>query len=63
MATTSSNSSRLQLTKVGVHQVPLARLWELLPAPDRQEIGWIVPQMIARQVLPSDQKEGSHDSD
>jgi hypothetical protein len=39
MAATNSNTSRLKLTKGGVHQVPLARLWELLPTPNGQEIG------------------------
>jgi hypothetical protein len=40
----------------------LSQLWNLLPSSDRQEIGRIVAQMIARQILPSEQKEGSHDS-
>jgi len=40
----------------------LSHLWTLLSPSDRQEVSQIVAQMIARQILPSKQKEGSHDS-
>jgi hypothetical protein len=41
----------------------LNALWQQLPTADRQEVGQIVAQMIARQIqiLPSRRKEGSHE--
>ena len=48
--------------KGGARQVPLNQLWEQLPTADRQEIGRIVAQMIAQQILPSERREGSHES-
>ena len=48
--------------KRGAHQVALNHLWDRLPKGDRQEIALIVAQMIAVQILPPRQKEGSDET-
>jgi hypothetical protein len=40
----------------------LNHLWDRLPKGDRQEIARIVAQMIAVQILPPRQKEGSDET-
>ena len=47
--------------KGGVHQLPLNQLWKQLPDADRVEIGQLLAQMIARQILPPGREEESHE--
>jgi hypothetical protein len=58
----SPTTRECSLIKGGARQVPLNQLWELLPAADQEEIGRIVAQMIAQQILPSERREGPHES-
>lgn len=45
----------------GALQVALNQLWKQLPNADRFEIGQLLAQMIARQILPPGREEGCDD--
>ena len=47
--------------KKGSRQIPLTQLWEQVPEADRREIGRILAGMMAAQILPSHEKEESHE--
>jgi hypothetical protein len=47
--------------KKGAHRVALKQLWKELSISDRNEIGQLLAQMIARKILPPKPEEGSNE--
>jgi hypothetical protein len=47
--------------KKGAHRAALKELWKELPNSDRNEIGQLLAQMIARKILPPKPEEGSYE--